>query len=289
MQIIILALRDFYHKKLMFMKTVLYKTLILLFLLSFNAQFVVAQTTIPNGGFENWQNVGSDTEEPTNWNSNKTGGGFANLGPQTLFRDADAYAGSFCAKIETQSTFGTAVNGTMTTGKIEAPSLSPSDGYIHTVRAEADFNSPFTGRPDSIVGYYKYMSVNGDMGKISFALHGDYDVENPDQGGSAPFIIGEAEFLTPATDVTTWTRFSLPVTYSSPDSPFYILAIVTSSSAAGTAQQGSILMVDEFEAIYNPPPPTATLDFGSLSPGGPYDITDALGASVTVALSLIHI
>jgi hypothetical protein len=229
-------------------------TLAIIFSASFLSAELIAQTQIPNGGFENWANVGSNDEEPVNWNSNKTGGGNASLGPQTCWReDSDVYAGSYCLYLRTRNFFGIKINGTATTGRIEAPTLDPLDGYIRTLRNDADFNSPFTGRPDSLVGYFKYNSENGDDGSLAVVLHGDYDVESPDQGGSAPFMIADATFITPNSDVNTWTRFSVPFVYTSPDTPQYILSILTSSSVPGAGETGSELWVDELEVIYNPP------------------------------------
>src|SRR5688572_30901614 len=87
-----------------------------------------AQTAIPNGAFENWQNVGSNTEEPTNWSGNKTGGGNATLGPQTCFREGtNPHTGTYCLKLDNASFFGTPINATVTTGKIEAPTTNPVD------------------------------------------------------------------------------------------------------------------------------------------------------------------
>ena len=213
-----------------------------------------AQTQIPNGGFENWDNIGSNDEEPVNWSSNKTGSGAASLGPQTCYReDSDVYAGSYCLYLRTRNYFGIKVNGTATTGRIEAPTLDPLDGYIRTIRNNPEFNSPFTGRPDSLVGYFKYNSESGDDGSIAVILHGDYDVESPDQGGSAPFMIGTATYITPSSDVNSWTRFSVPFTYTSPDTPLYILSVVTSSSTPGAGAVGSELWIDELEVVYNPP------------------------------------
>lgn len=210
-----------------------------------------AQTLIPNGDFEAWEGVGTNSEEPTHWSSNKTGGGIANIGPQTCSREsANVFAGTYCVKIETKSYFTVEVNGSVTTGQVVAPNTNPANGYVHTVRADANFNSPFSGRPDSLVGYYKYVSENNDQGKIEVYLHGDYDVENPDQGGSAPFIIATATYLTPTADVNSWTRFSVPFVYTSTDTPQYILAVMASSAVAGAGEAGSTLWVDELEAIY---------------------------------------
>ena len=47
------------------------KIFTLLFLGIISVSF--AQTQIQNGGFETWDNAGTSTEEPTFFNSNKTG------------------------------------------------------------------------------------------------------------------------------------------------------------------------------------------------------------------------
>ena len=236
-------------------------------------QFSFSQTQVPNGGFENWTGVGSNKEEPTNWNSNKNGGGFATLGPQTCFReDSDVYAGTYSLYLRTRSAVGAKVNGTATTGKIEAPTLNPLDGYIQTKRNDNDFNTPFNGRPDSLVGYFKYNSENGDDGSIAVVLHGDADFSTPDQGGSMAFMIGEANFITPASDVNTWTRFSVPFVYTSTDTPSYFLGILTSSSSIGGGEVGSELWIDELEVIYCKSAESVTIsacdDF--TSPSGKY-------------------
>ncbi|MFK7923152.1 MAG: PCMD domain-containing protein [Bacteroidia bacterium] len=221
---------------------------------------VNAQTEVPNGGFENWDNVGNNDEEPQNWSANKTGGGLAGLAPQTCFRESNnPYAGTYCIKVETDSYFGAVVNGAATTGRIEAPNTNPANGYLRTIRNDAAFNSPFSGRPDSLVGYYRYQPENGDQGKVEVFLHGDYDVENPDQGGSASFMVATATFLTPTSNVDTWTRFAVPFVYTSTDTPLYFLAVVSASVVAGGGEVGSTLWVDELETIYQPCSSAASL------------------------------
>lgn len=217
---------------------------------------------LPNSDYENWQNVGNNDEEPTNWNSNKTGGGFSALGPQTCFREGSGvFSGTYCVKLETGRVLGSEVNGTITTGRLEAPTTNPNDGYAVTVRNNPDFNTPFTGRPDSLVGYYKYTSVNNDQGAFQVILHGDADVRMPDPNNStSAFIIGEASFDTPSSNVSGWTRFSVPFIYTQSDTPDYVLAIFTSSSDPGTASRGSTMWIDGIELVYNPTPCVATTD-----------------------------
>lgn len=211
-----------------------------------------AQTQLPNVGFEQWTNVGNNDEEPLNMNSNKTGGGLAGIGPQTCFRATSPNSGTYCLELRTINSFGTPVNGTCTTGKVQAPSTSPADGYIETLRSDPDFSWPFTGRPDSLVGYYKYEVAGNDQGKVQVNLHGNYDVRNPQNAASIPYVYGEAKFLTPHADVANWTRFSVPFTYTSSTTPNYALVVCTASSEAATAVNGSKMWLDDVRVVYAP-------------------------------------
>lgn len=236
-----------------------------------------AQTTVPNGGFENWQNVGSSTEEPTNWNSNKTGGGFASLGPQTCSRATSPHSGTYCVKMETKSYFGTAVNGNCTTGKLQAPSTNPNDGYIETVTSDANFNTAFTGRPDSLVGWYKYTPSGGDQGKVQVNLH--VGSGRQPEGGTSGNVVARATYFTGNTTTSSWTRFSVPFEYvagtAGQRTPEYFLCAMTSSASQTGGVQGSVMFIDDLEVIYNP-----VINTGSIT--GPFYVSNTNGASVSV-------
>ena len=73
--------------------------------------FSFGQTQITNSDFELWENIGATNEEPTSWNSNKTGTGLASSGPQTCFKDATAHSGTSCARVETKYYVIAVVNG----------------------------------------------------------------------------------------------------------------------------------------------------------------------------------
>ena len=93
----------------------------------------VGQTTITNGGFESWGNTvpaGDTHEEPTNWYSNQSGSSIAALGSQTCFKDATVFhSGSYSARLETiAGPVSTVINGSVTTGVVNAPSFTKSDG-----------------------------------------------------------------------------------------------------------------------------------------------------------------
>ena len=231
----------------------------------FSFLHVDAQTTIANGGFENWDNVGAANEEPTDWNSNKSGGGLAPSGPQTCFQSSDAHSGNYSAKIETKYYIIAVVNGNMTTGKVQAPSVQKSEGFLEASDAN---RMAFTGRPDSLVGWYKYTqatsgsNANAEKGKVIAWLHSGtfYDPPTPvnnNHPDSSANKIAVAEFYTDAADQTTWKRFSVPFDYSSAATPAYIMINITSSAdqntvAPGATGTGSILLLDDMEVVYNP-------------------------------------
>jgi hypothetical protein len=236
-------------------------------LLSVASYGSMAQTAITNGGFENWGNTvpaGDTHTEPTNWYSNQSGSSTASLGGQTCFKDATVFHGGlYSVRVETISgPFSTVINGNVTTGVVNAPTITKADGYIGTVNystASDVRRMSFTGRPDSLVGWYRYTPGGaGEQGKIRAILHTAdyYDPETPSTYHTDPTAnkIGDLTFTTPTTAVSTWTRFSVPFTYTSASSPAYIMINVTSSANQSTTVTGSRLWLDDIAAIYNTTP-----------------------------------
>ena len=224
----------------------------------------VAQTTITNGGFETWGNSAPGVStEPTGWYSNKSGSNVAALGPQTCFQDNSVFhSGTSSVRVEnaTVPIIGTVVNGNVTTGVVNAPTTTKADGYIGT-RNFSDTTDQrrraFTGRPDSLVGWYQYTAgAATEQGKIKVVLHtGDYyDPETPStyHNDASANKIGEALFLTPMSSVSSWTRFSVPFTYTSSATPQYIMINMTSSADQNTTVATSKMWIDDMDVIYNP-------------------------------------
>lgn len=219
-----------------------------------------AQTTITNGGFETWQNESQPTEEPTQWNSNKTGGNNAPSGPQTCFKEtSNPHSGTACARVKTGLAFGiVVVNGSLTTGKVEAPTTNKADGYIRTIPTDPNYGMSFTGRPDSLVFWYRYDSYSSDYPRVEARLHVGYAYapeapSNNNHPDSTVNIIARAQWTNvPNSDVSTWTRVSMPFVYVDSRTPQYILITTTSSGNQTGGTNNSTLWLDDFEAIYNP-------------------------------------
>ncbi len=222
----------------------------------------VAQTTITNGDFEAWGNASPGlSTEPTSWYSNQSGSTIAALGAQTCFKDISVvHGGTASVRVETISgPFSTVINGNVTTGVVNAPTTTKTDGYIGTVNYTSSTDKRymnFTGRPDSIVGWYQYTSGGaGEQGKVKAILHtSDYfDPETPTTYHANPTAnkIGDATFLTPTSNVSTWTRFAMKINYVSASAPTHIMINVTSSANQATTVVGSKLWLDDLQAVYS--------------------------------------
>jgi hypothetical protein len=228
--------------------------------------FSFAQTQITNAGFETWGGSGTSIE-PTSWNSNKTGTGLAASGPQTCFQETSGpHSGSSCVRVETVYYILAVVNGNVTTGVVNAPSTNKSQGYLSATGSD---KIAFTGRPDSIVGWYKYTQATSGTGasaeqaKVYAVLHtGDYyDPAAPVSGNHTDLSankIGEALYVSPASNQGSWKRFTVPFNYVNSNTPAFIMVNITSSNnqltvAPGFSGSGSKLWVDDLEAIYNNP------------------------------------
>ncbi|HWB63853.1 MAG TPA: PCMD domain-containing protein, partial [Chitinophagales bacterium] len=243
------------------------------------------QTAVPNGSFESWSNIGTSTEEPQYYHSNKDGGGWATYGPQTCYRDTSTLnGGSYCAKIISGSALGNVVNGACTTGRVEAPTTNKSDGYIRSESTNTGYITSFTGRPDSLVFWYRYTSVSSDYPTVEARLHVDSayapETSNSHHASTNYNIIARALWQGGASSVSGWTRVSVPFTYVDSRTPQYIFITSTSSGNQTGGSSGSTLWLDEITAIYNPTVATGTVNTG------PYYVSAATGASISVPFTL---
>lgn len=227
--------------------------------------FAFGQTQIANAGFENWGGNPSPgvANEPNNWYSNESGSSTAQLGPQTCFKETSGvHTGTACVRVENKTVpiIGTIVNGNVTTGVVNAPTTNKINGYIGTINYSSSSDvrrMTFTGRPDSLVGWYKYTSGGtGETGKVTAILHNNqyFDPETPTTYHADPTSdkIARATFFTPTGTNGTWTRFSVPFVYTSSSSPAYIMVNITSSANQTTTYGGSKMWIDDLQAIYNP-------------------------------------
>jgi len=182
----------------------------------------------PNPGFENWTQVGNHYD-PNNWNTLNPNTAILGVFTCTRATGTDVHSGSYAIKLTTKSVFGITANGIATTATlITTPPYGVTGGI------------PYTGRPDSIVGWYKYNPASSaDSGFMQIVL---LDANND--------TVGFSRFTTPNTAVTSYSRFSRPVTYFSPATPANSYWILTSSDGVNPVVS-SALYVDDIDLIFN--------------------------------------
>ncbi|HEV7230310.1 MAG TPA: T9SS type A sorting domain-containing protein [Bacteroidia bacterium] len=201
----------------------------ILALLAVSVTGLHAQAT-PNSGFETWtSHTGYNT--PDNWdNANAT---TAILGVYTCVKAtaaADVHSGSAAIRLITQTYVGNKAPGIATTGTINTSTQTVGGGI------------PYTQRPDSITGWYKYTSVSGDRGFVSFTLFGTSNTDT----------VAQAYFATPAASVGTYTRFSQALVYRSNHTVTNSIWILLSSQNQASGQVGSSMYVDDLAIVINP-------------------------------------
>jgi len=206
---------------------------IITFILIFSISLVKAQynAATPNADLEHWTHFTANGgyDDPDSMQClNPT---LEPLGYVSCIKDsANPHSGKYDAQLVTQNVFGFQVApAALTTGTINTTNKTISGGL------------PYALRPDSMIGWYHYMSVSGDNGDCEFYLF----------GATHSDTIGQAFFKTPTSTVTTWTRFSLPIKYSSMSTPDSALWIFSSSLSNTSAQTGSQLFIDDLGLVIN--------------------------------------
>ena len=195
----------------------------------------MAQTQIPEGGFENW------SPNSTNVYFEPTGGWWTTLnslatlgGPVTVSPTEDAHTGAYAAKMETLIWGDLLITGLLASGDfIQTPP------YIRN-------GQPFTETPSKFKGWYKYKPVDGDSAGVAAFLT-RYNTTAGRQDTLAEAVIAFTD------NVETYTQFEVNFDYLIPDtSPDSLLIIMTSSGAGGdfAGAAGSTLIVDDLVLEY---------------------------------------
>jgi len=204
----------------------------LLFILTLTFAVSAEAQNIPNAGFESWT-AGFGYDDPNSWGTLNAA---SILGlPISVTKSTDRHGGSFSAKVETMSTIDS-------TGQ-EAP--SPGFMFIGSVnifQGTGVMGTSFTARPDSLVGWVKCNSVNGDTSGVVLQL------TKWDAIAMTQEEIGFGVYITTSSN-SSFYRFSVPIEYVSENTPDTMSVFVLSS--LGDGQIGSAIWVDDLSLIYN--------------------------------------
>lgn len=224
------------------------RQLLLILFISFSIGIMAQQPE--NFSFEEWEMVGfqNQFEEPVDWSSLKTSepDNLANVAPEVMFKSTDAHSGSFSVHLINKLVFGIVANGIITNGRIHAD-FDPSEGFTYTDPEDAQWNTPITDRPDSLVGYYKYISVDGDAAQLQALLHTGFGSQ-PQADSSNWIALAKANLANE--NVPNWTRFSIPFEYYLDIEPEFILFNFSSGDGLNPVA-GSEAWLDDIGLVYN--------------------------------------
>ena len=210
----------------------------LLFILTLTFAVSAEAQNIPNAGFESWA-PGFGYEDPNSWG---TYNALDIIGvPVSVTKSTTRHSGAFSAKVETILA-DLQMSGT--------PEPLPGILFI----GSADFfnqgivsGTPFTAKPDSLVGWIKYTPVDGDQAVIAFQLT-KWNATTMEQD-----MIGIGLY-TVASEISGFSRFSVPVEYGSTTLPDTMQIIILSSFTEDETEEvgvGSAIWVDDLSLIYN--------------------------------------
>ncbi|MGM9786069.1 MAG: DUF4493 domain-containing protein [Candidatus Cryptobacteroides sp.] len=218
--------------------------------------------TIHNLSFDNWSSSDKmpDAEGYTTWDSANSTGMTITTTPST-----DAVSGK-AARLESVSALGLLAAGNIFTGQFVG---------VDGLGAKLDWGVTFTSRPIALRGYYKYSPKTIDKAKAPYTdkkgqmdesqiliflsdWTGPFRVNTNNKEfvdyDNDPGIIALGQLNTSDTD-SDYVKFTLPLVYRDNSRiPTYIV-IAAASSRYGdyfTGGVGSVLLIDEFEFVYDP-------------------------------------
>ena len=221
---------------------------------------------LPNGGFEGaWTN-----NEPAGWHSfNTATGPLANLiRSTTQFVPSNEVRpgsnGKNSAVIASRSLFGVNANGNCTNGQIYAGAMKATDATANYNFSDPDsaYNTPFHGRPDSIVFWAKYIPGDRNAANennkarlnavITTNAHYQDPENNPEKYNDVRLAAGFVNYSAAAD--FGWQRIAVPFVYDPANlakEPAYILTTFTTNQVPGGGNYPDSVYIDDVELIYN--------------------------------------
>lgn len=196
--------------------------------------FSAVAQQLPNAGFESWDS----SEKPTSWDGSNIDTTYMSFPVNivTVSQDnATPFAGTYSCRMTTYSIgFGLPSNpGFITLGKFWY-TISPQNGG-------AKGGIPFNGRPDTLKGYFKNALQGSDKSTIFMESW---------QGFHATII--QQDTMTISTSHSSWTPFSMPLTYYNGGVPDSMNIIISCSDLYNQANiaANTAMTVDELSLVY---------------------------------------
>ena len=215
----------------------------ILFISTLSLGFSLSAQPIVNGDVESWQSfndvlgssyddLGPNADRSTNFLRTLNAILEAPLTQQSAFKVTGQAAYSNTSIVVATS---------MVAGSILVPGYLGT-GDVDIAAATIYLGRPYTGRPTSMKGMYRYEPVNGDSAAF-YCSFSKYDALNQTSS-----IIGEGNLVVTAAEAN-WIPFQVPINFSSTDAPDSTNIIISSSAGYDLVNlQGSVGQVNS--ALY---------------------------------------
>ncbi len=216
--------------------------------------------------------------EPLGWHGYATiDGSIGSLGRSgsKLVASDDVHEGSTgkqSACVVATSIIGIVANGIMTNGQVYSGSMTATDGEgnynfsdqtnggdTSTYYDNSQFYTPFTGRPDYMNVWLKFVPAAEDNGnaRVSVYLHKDGTVmyDPTDNVEDMSIVVAHAEESIP-TNGGAWTQYSISFDYDGEGlydgtaTPALILATFSTNETPGGGAAKDSLYIDDIEMVY---------------------------------------
>lgn len=224
---------------------------------------------LPNAGFEDFHDA-SGTKEPNGWHSFKTctGGqsGTAKKANNTFIESTEKHSGTNCVKVQSALLLYNTIpaNGTMTTGRLHAGSMSADNTANNSTMDFADkdkdgngdpFYPIFTTKPDAMTVWVKY---KGNVNKYPYAtvkaILANDRVQDPEIDDYKKNVIARATNATIESNIK-WQELNIPFKYENKNTPKGVLVTISTNAKPGKASSDKnnldVIYVDDIAMIYN--------------------------------------
>ena len=228
-----------------------------------NVVFGSRNYQIPNSGFEDFHNAGK-ADEPNHWHSFQSAtGDLASMvtGNIHLTKSTDVRpgtSGKTSVKLVPVNVFVAMANGTMTTGRMVAGSISAKDPKNH---AETDISNtdkdangdPFytlmDGRPDAVKVWAKTKVKSGDATISAVITDGTYYQDPEDKTYNNVFSKAQSAINTGE----QWQEIVVPFKEQGNNvEPKAILVTISTNGTPGKGDKKDYIIVDDLSLVYNP-------------------------------------
>lgn len=227
---------------------------------------------IPNSDFEEWHSVGNSLEEPGaegstySWHGFGTCfGSFAGTARNVGKLTKEDHNGGKCAVVTCSDLLFAKANGTLTTGRLKAGSMSATSNDNHS---EMDINKDYGTDPnddyDQYGPFYVLLKAKPDAIKSSLKVA----LKNNSHRASFSAAITDGTYYQEPSNTTynnvaasakntalpttqDWTDYIFPFTYNAGIEAKAIMVTISTNANPGTGTGGDKVYVDDVELLYN--------------------------------------